>query len=29
MMITKAHDYVVKADRIEKRLMRLTEKVIG
>ena len=29
MMINKAHDYVVKADRIEKRLMRLTEKVIG
>ena len=29
MMIAKAHDYVVKADRIERRLMRLTEKVIG
>ncbi len=29
MMISKAHDYVVKADRLEKRLMRLTEKVIG
>lgn len=29
MMINKAHDYVVKADRIEKRLMRVTEKVIG
>ena len=29
MMINKAHDYVVKADRIERRLMKLTEKVIG
>ena len=29
MMINKAHDYVVKADRLEKSLMRRTEKVIG
>ncbi len=29
MMIEKAHDYVVKADRIEKNLMKKTEKVIG
>ena len=29
MMINKAHDYVVKADQIERRLMKKTEKVIG
>ncbi|MDY6348201.1 MAG: glutamate formimidoyltransferase [Bacteroidales bacterium] len=29
MMIAKAHDFVVKADRIEKNLMKKTEKVIG
>lgn len=29
MMINKAHDYVVKADNIERRLMKKTEKVIG
>ena len=29
MMINKAHDYVMKADRIERNLMKKTEKVIG
>ena len=29
MMINKAHDYVMKADRIERALMKKTEKVIG
>lgn len=27
MMINKAHDYVVKADRLEKSLMKKTEQV--